>query len=890
MIQPSRNSAFPKQGANSRENHKERFDMKTITRMLLAFALIFSCTTCLAGAASVETGTTIVSLNGNSITMNGTGAAIEGNVITITSAGTYSIRGTLKDGQIRVDTQDADSVKLILNGMDISSSSSAPLYVVNAEKTIITLADGTKNYVTDGNSYVAEITSSDEPNAAIFSKDDLTINGGGSLVVDANYNDGITSKDDLKINGGTITVNAVNDGVRGRDSVVVKGGTTTIKADGDGIQANNDDDSTKGYVSIEDGTISIIAGADGIQAETSLTISGGSITVSSGGSSANSVNPASNQNPGGIPGMDNNADTNDSSSGKGLKAGVALTITGGSITVDSADDSIHSNGSITINGGIINVASGDDGIHSDTSIDITGGDIRITKSYEGIESSIITINNGSIHLVASDDGINGASDSDTTSTNVPPGQMGFESAGNNALMVNGGYIVVNAGGDGLDINGPITMTGGVVIVNGPTDNGNGAIDYTGSFKITGGNLVAAGSSGMAQAPGNSSTQYSVMLTFPSAQSAGTMVHVETKAGKDILTVVPTKTFQSVVFSTPELQSGSEYVTYSGGSSTGTVTDGLYSGGTYKPGTQVFAFNISGPVTTAGSQSGGNPGPNPGNRPTPGNQTNMPTPMVTTTVPTTTVPTGQYEQVYFTTTPEGAVIIIDGVQKTVVTPVYIPVTVGTHQVIFTSPGYNQLRTTFVVAKSMRNTISANLVHGTDNKIPVPIVVTTIPTTAPTTVPTTVPTTKVTTAVPTTVPTTRVTTTVPTTTVPTGQYEQVYFTTTPLGAVIIIDGVQKTVVTPVYVPVTVGTHQVIFTSPGYNQLRTTFVVAKNMRNTISGNLVHGTDNKIPAPIVVTTIPTTAPTTVPATVPITGNSGAFQLPSWAKQFITGSQFSWA
>lgn len=739
--------------------------MRTITRMLLAFALIFSCATCLAGAASVETGTTYVTLNGNSITMDGTGAAIEGNVITITSAGTYSIRGTLKDGQIRVDTQDADSVKLILNGMDISSSSSAPLYVVNAEKTIITLADGTTNYVTDGNSYIADETGSDEPNAAIFSKDDLTINGGGSLAVDANYNDGITSKDDLKINDGTISVNAVNDGVRGRDSVVVKGGTTTITADGDGIQSNNDEDTTKGYVSIEDGTISIIAGADGIQAETSLTISGGTVTVSSGGSSANSVNPVNNQNPMGIPGMDNNSDTGDSSSGKGLKAGIALTITGGSVRVDSADDSIHSNGIVTINGGTIDVSSGDDGIHSDSSIDITGGDIRITKSYEGIESSMITINNGAIHLVASDDGINAASDSDTTSTNGPPGQMVLESTGNNALLVNGGYIVVNAGGDGLDINGPITMTGGVIVVNGPTDNGNGAIDYTGSFKITGGTLVASGSSGMAMAPGDSSTQYAVMLTFPSAQSAGTMVHVETTAGKDILTVVPIKTFQSVVFSTPGLQSGSEYVTYSGGSSTGTATDGVYSGGTYKPGTRVFSFNISGIVTTAGSQSGGNPGPNPGNRPNPGNQTNFPTPTATTTVPTTkvttaipttvpttrattavpttTVPTGQYVQVYFTTTPQGAAINIDGVQKTVVTPVYIPVPVGTHQVIFTSPGYYKLQKTFIVTKNMMSTVSGNLVYGADNKIPIHNVVTAIPTTTvrqPTTpVPVMIPTT-------------------------------------------------------------------------------------------------------------------------------------------------------
>jgi hypothetical protein len=188
-----------------------------------------------------------------------------------------------------------------------------------------------------------------------------------------------------------------------------------------------------------------------------------------------------------------------------------------------------------------------------------------------------------------------------------PGQNNFELSGDYHLYVNGGYIAVDATGDGLDINGPIDMTGGTIIVNGPIASNNGALDYTGAFNITGGFLVAVGSSGMAQAPSASSTQYSVMYNFASAQAAGTIVHIETNGGEEILTFVPTKAYQSVVLSSPELENGSTYVVYSGGSSTGSVADGLYSGGAYTAGTQVAEFTISSMVTGAGAAGGGLPG-------------------------------------------------------------------------------------------------------------------------------------------------------------------------------------------------------------------------------------------------------------------------------------------
>jgi hypothetical protein len=558
-----------------------------------------------------------ITLEGDSIKFEGTGAIINGTVITITSSGMYSISGVLDDGQIIVDTQDSEAVRLVLNGTDITCSTSAPIYVRNAEKTLITLADGSENFVTDGTSYLFEDAESDEPNAAVFSKDDLTINGNGSLTVAANYNNGIASKDDLLITGGAITVKAVNDGLKGRDSIAVKDGIISINAGGDGMQSNNDEDPEKGYIYIEGGTFNITAGADGIQAETNLVINGGSITIGSGGGSINSSNRV---NEWGDRGMQNNINTSDSTiSTKGIKAGVDLTITDGTFNIDSSDDSLHSNDSLTISGGNFTLASGDDGIHSDSSLEINGGKINITKSYEGLESAVITINDGNIHIVASDDGINVVSESGGDFMGGRPGRGEFTFSGDNYLYINGGYILSDAGGDGLDINGSIQMAGGVVIVNGPTSNNNGALDYLGAFDITGGFLVAVGSAGMAQAPSTSSTQYAVIANFQSTLSAGTMIHIETEDGEEVLTFVPTKQYQSVVLCSPQLENGSTYLVYTGGSSTGTIRDGLYSSGTYTPGTQITSFAISSIVTGVGAVGGGFFGGRGGDRGGPGGQ-------------------------------------------------------------------------------------------------------------------------------------------------------------------------------------------------------------------------------------------------------------------------------
>jgi hypothetical protein len=526
---------------------------------------------------------TQIVLNDNAISTNGPGVIVDGFKVTITSGGNYSIRGSLTDGQIIVDATDQNLVRLILNETEINCSENAPIIIVEAEKAILFLTENTENALTDGSSYDND-SETDEPNAAIFSKTNLTICGEGALTVTGNYNDGIASKDGLIIKGGHIHVTAADDGIRGKDYLIVENGDITVNVKGDGLKSDNDEDGTKGYILIEDGTLDITSGGDAFTAETDVLIRDGKVTLVSGGGSDRTVSGVI--------------------SAKGIKALSQLVLDDGTFTINSADDGIHSNGSIAINGGIISIASGDDGIHADSALGINGGSIDITKSFEGLESrSVILINNGDIHVVSSDDGFNVASGLEGNGFDRPPGpgQGGFQpppqggpgvSSGNYNLFINGGYIAVSANGDGFDINGVIEMTDGVVIIHGPTSDWNGALDYDGSFKLAGGFLVAAGSSGMAQAPGNSSTQYSVLLNFRSALQAGTLFHIQTSDGNEILSFKPVKKYQSIAFSSPDLKRGTTYDIYYGGSSTGTEQDGLSHNGVYNPGTKFGSFTVS----------------------------------------------------------------------------------------------------------------------------------------------------------------------------------------------------------------------------------------------------------------------------------------------------------
>lgn len=538
-----------------------------------------------------------ITLDDDSISSTGQDVIITGSTATITSASTYRLSGSLSNGQILVDTEEEGIVRLILDGVDISNSSGPAIYIREADKAMIVLAEGSRNLLSDGSNYELE-ADSDEPNATLFSTADLILYGSGLLTVQANYNDGIASKDGLLIASGNLSITALDDGLRGKDYVYIKEGNFEIKAGGDGIKSDAEEDASKGFITIETGSINITANGDAIAAETDVSILGGSFDLTSGGGSS--------------------AYVDESTSAKGIKGGNSVTIANGAFTINAADDAVHSNNSIVIDGGSFEIATGDDGMHADTSLTFNDGQINISQSYEGLESAVITIIGGKIHLTASDDGINLADGADGSGTNQPmqpgampedgrqrpgagggPGMDMFAGAGDYALYIHGGEVFVNADGDGIDSNGSIEITGGLVLINGPTENMNGALDYMGTFNISGGTLIAVGSAGMAQAPGTGSTQNSVIANFSSTISAGTLVHLQDSSGKAIFTFVPAKNFQSIVFSMSDLALGETYTLFGGGTISGEETYGLYPDGTYSGGIEVTNFTISSVVTQLG---------------------------------------------------------------------------------------------------------------------------------------------------------------------------------------------------------------------------------------------------------------------------------------------------
>jgi hypothetical protein len=392
-------------------------------------------------------------------------------------------------------------------------------------------------------------------------------------------NDGIQTGN-VTINNSNIQVTSSDDGISSSDILAIKGGNITVNSVGDGLKADNDEDNTKGSISIDGSTITVTStGGDAITAQTDLLITNGTFLLTCGGGST--VAP------------------NDNISTKGLKAGGNMTIEDGNFSISSSDDSIHSNDLIVIDNGSYSIASGDDGIHADNSVEINNGTFVISQSFEGIESTNITINNGHIEITASDDGINVAGDDGG-------GMGGFGPPGEFYIFIRGGFIYIDSGADGLDSDGYIDMSGGTVIIDGPVPASypNGAIDYgNGAFNMTGGLLVAVGSADMqVQGPSPASTQYSVIVTLNIKKQANTLVHLQTTSGETVLTFRPTKAYQSIVFSSPDLAPGS-YDLYLGGSSTGTVSYGIYENGTYTPGTKYITFTLSQVITTIGGGGG-----------------------------------------------------------------------------------------------------------------------------------------------------------------------------------------------------------------------------------------------------------------------------------------------
>ena len=454
----------------------------------------------------------------------------------ITKSGIYNLSGSLENGNITINT--TGDVKLVFNNISIKNNDGPAINVVNANNVVIEL-NGV-NRLEDGSTY-----SNVEYDGCIYSKDDIVFQGLGTLEVIGNYMDGIVSSNDIKFVSGTYNIKSNGDGIRGKDSVYIVDGNFNITSGNDGIKSTTTDDVTKGFINIDNGNITINAKEDGIQAETKLIINNGKFNISTGDGSKASGSAIDKKYGGGK--------TYSTVSSKGIKSVGNLVINDGEFVIDSKDDAIHSNNYFGLVDGNISISSGDDGIHADKEIIIDGGEIEIKQSYEGIESEDITINGGDISVVSKDDGINISGGVDKSSVGGRPGENHM--AGNGGLLhITGGKVYVNSLGDGIDSNGKVIIDDGEVIVDGPTNSGNGALDYDSSFEVNGGELYAVGSSGMSQnvSGGNQNT---IMFNLDKTYSGMISILCDDEL---VLSFEPSKKYSSVVVSSNLLERGKEY--------------------------------------------------------------------------------------------------------------------------------------------------------------------------------------------------------------------------------------------------------------------------------------------------------------------------------------------
>jgi hypothetical protein len=500
-----------------------------------------------------ESTATMITLSDSSIDISGEGASSDGITVTITAEGTYIISGSTSDGQIVVNAGEDDDIQIVLDDASITCSDGPAIYEIQADKTKITLAEGSSNTLSDSSSY--SDTSEEAPNATVYATNDLTFNGSGTLTIEGNYYHAVNTKDDLRITGGTYIISSVEEGLRGHDSVAILTGDFTIDAGGDGIKSDQEDSTDKGWIVIDGGTYSITATSGGIQAQTYLTINGGELDISSTG------------------------------------------------------DALHSSGDISIVDGNITLSSGDDGIHADDTLTISGGTLTITESYEGLEAAYIYITGGNNTVYAQDDGLNAAGGNDSTNSNP---QDNFSSSGDYLIDISGGnlniIITSNQDTDGIDSNGSIDISGGTIYLS---TSGN-MLDSDGSMSITGGVFMSTCTTSMFEIFDSASQGVAVIL-YTSTQSGGSEVSVSDSSGNSIASFTPSSSYSCLVVSSPEMTTGSTYTLTSGGTTLCDFTlddtisylysDGSsYTGGTNSGGT---TNNNNQTQNTPGNQGGGN---------------------------------------------------------------------------------------------------------------------------------------------------------------------------------------------------------------------------------------------------------------------------------------------
>lgn len=487
-----------------------------------------------------------VTLSDSGSSADGAGVSVDGSVITITQDGTYRFTGTLTNGQIVAELPDDAKTQFVLDNASVTCEGGAALYVKTGDKLFVTTAAGSENALTSTGEYAP---ADDNVDGTIFSRIDLTLNGLGTLAVSSETGHGIVAKDDLKVTSGRCVIVAAKDGVDANDSIRIGGGTIDIRSEGDGMQADTDDPE-KGYLYIADGVITIECGHDGMQASSTVTVEGGSIDILAGGGKASAPEKTNYWNARDFGSFETeNAweesqdDTAESDSAKGIKAELGITVSGGTIALDTADDGIHANGDVAVSGGTVSIVTGDDGIHADNALTISAGTLDI-DAHEGLEALNITLEGGEISIVAGDDGLNA-------------------SGSNPTLLISGGVLHVKSGGDTLDSNGTLLITGGEVYITGPQGTGDGMIDYDFSGTVSGGLVIGTGVAGMQSNFGQNSTQGSILYTLGSSQPAGSAVTLTDANGNVIAEYTAAEDFQVVLISAPEIAAGETYTLTAG---------------------------------------------------------------------------------------------------------------------------------------------------------------------------------------------------------------------------------------------------------------------------------------------------------------------------------------
>lgn len=511
---------------------------------------------------------TIITLKEDEIKVDGEGASVSDTTLTIQEEGCFIVRGSMSDGMIIVDSNNKAKIQIVLDGVNLTSSQSAPIYVKQADKVFITLAEESENTLENGGSFSA--IDENDIDAVIFSKDDLTLNGLGKLTISSPAGHGIVSKDDLVLaTEGTYAITCASSGLNANDSIRIRDVDLSISSGKDGMHAENSEDSALGFIYVLNGTISIDAQGDGMSASSYMHIIDGDFAIVCGGGYVNGEVKTSSSwgdMPNGRGGMKkpNEPSTpvqeesdEDSTSMKGLKSTGKMTLENGVFVIDSADDSIHANEAIVIKNGSYTLSSGDDGIHADADLNVVNGTINVTTSYEGLEGLTITVDGGDISIEASDDGFNAAGGTDNSGQGGRGGDP-FASSSDSYITINDGNILIHASGDGIDSNGAFSMNGGNVTISGPVQGDTSIIDYGEQSEgvITGGTFIGTGASSMAQT--FTSGEQGILAFTTGNQQANTLISILDTNGKEVLSYTSDQSFNCVIISTSDLTSGTSY--------------------------------------------------------------------------------------------------------------------------------------------------------------------------------------------------------------------------------------------------------------------------------------------------------------------------------------------